>query len=205
MDLGLYDLGDGGGAAIQWQRRHKANEARRARRKEKRRQEEIAAAERAARKAARLQAKLERAAQKLAEAAKPKPSKRGTGPIVQMSGRYGRLTILRISDRRTDLGGVFWWCRCDCGWVGEIRGSTIRYGQAKSCGCLSREIARKNFANAKRDRRTPIRLLSHIMKALRHHGRHMQARRLKAHIAKLRREKAAAWGREYFKKWRAMK
>lgn len=43
---------------------------------------------------------------------------------------------------------VEWWCQCSCGQIFSARGTSIRNGETKSCGCLSkdhaREIGKKN-------------------------------------------------------------
>jgi hypothetical protein len=200
VDLGLYDLGDGGSSARAWAKRHTAQRARAAKKAAKAKDLAARRAERRARKAAQVAAALELAAQTLAAkklAAAKGP--RAPGPaIVMMNGQHGRLTIVEMSPRRDKLGHVLWVCLCDCGWKGEIRGSSIRYGMTRSCGCLAREVARRTLATPKR-RRTPIRILSNLAKAMSRIGRHRQARSLRNRVARLRRETAAAWQREYRK------
>ena len=49
--------------------------------------------------------------------------------------RFGRLTVIGLAD--TKLSGQYAWrCRCDCGNEIIVRGSTLRSGRTKSCGCL---------------------------------------------------------------------
>ncbi len=38
---------------------------------------------------------------------------------------------------------AFWLCKCRCGTMKVVRGSTVRNGVSKSCGCLAREEARQ--------------------------------------------------------------
>jgi hypothetical protein len=52
--------------------------------------------------------------------------------------RFGRWTVLGLSDKRTD--GERWWrVRCDCGGESTVRGVVLYRGSSKSCGCLRRE------------------------------------------------------------------
>ena len=55
--------------------------------------------------------------------------------------RFGRLTVIEKSDKKGD--NVFWICRCDCGNIKTINGSSLRSGRTKSCGCYSKEITSK--------------------------------------------------------------
>lgn len=49
--------------------------------------------------------------------------------------RFGRLIIIRCNgiDKSNH---TLWLCRCDCGNEKTIRGSSLKCGQTKSCGCL---------------------------------------------------------------------
>jgi len=62
--------------------------------------------------------------------------------VKDMTGlRFGRLLVLEYAGRA--IGGGSWWrCRCDCGNEKVIRQSNLR-GGTKSCGCVGREILRK--------------------------------------------------------------
>lgn len=40
--------------------------------------------------------------------------------------------------------GTYWWCECDCGEYGIVRGSSMKLGTSVSCGCVNREITRIN-------------------------------------------------------------
>lgn len=52
--------------------------------------------------------------------------------------RFGRLAVLR---RAAISGRPAWECVCDCGTVATVRGSELRAGNTRSCGCLRREVA----------------------------------------------------------------
>lgn len=60
-------------------------------------------------------------------------------PAIPMIGRtFGRLTVLRSAGQ--DTNAEYWYdCRCVCGDFTKVRGSQIRSGHVKSCGCLKRE------------------------------------------------------------------
>lgn len=66
------------------------------------------------------------------------------GAFRDLSGvRYGRLVVLKhLPDRTTD-GKILWQCLCDCGTIKNVRGSSLKRGDTKSCGCLQRENAIK--------------------------------------------------------------
>lgn len=66
----------------------------------------------------------------------------GKGLIKDRVGqKFGRLTVLKLSDRRTLHQTVIWICRCDCSNIKEIPANDLAMGKTKSCGCLKREIA----------------------------------------------------------------
>lgn len=65
------------------------------------------------------------------------------GKLIDETGhRYGRLLVLRKGS--TTRSGAKWICKCDCGKYTEVYGISLRFGDAKSCGCLRRETARRN-------------------------------------------------------------
>lgn len=51
--------------------------------------------------------------------------------------RFGRLVALRQVQSRARH--AMWLCRCDCGKEIVTRGTGLRYGSSKSCGCARRE------------------------------------------------------------------
>jgi hypothetical protein len=55
---------------------------------------------------------------------------------------FGRLTVIgsayALSDRH-----AYWLCRCECGRETTVRGSVLRSGNTKSCGCLQRDWVRQ--------------------------------------------------------------
>jgi hypothetical protein len=56
--------------------------------------------------------------------------------FIDLTGKvFGRLLVLH---RKGDKGSV-WVCRCSCGRVKNVRGSSLRRGLTKSCGCFRLE------------------------------------------------------------------
>ena len=60
--------------------------------------------------------------------------------VIPMIGkRFGRLTV--IADAGSAKGGIrLWECECDCGNRCVVRGTYLRNGTTRSCGCISREM-----------------------------------------------------------------
>lgn len=58
--------------------------------------------------------------------------------------KYGKLTILRYSDKRGRNGASYVWCQCECGNIKEVGLSSLRCGGVKSCGCIVRNQLRKH-------------------------------------------------------------
>lgn len=58
----------------------------------------------------------------------------------ETNNRYGRLTVLKQSDKKTKSRAIFWQCQCDCGNIIEVAGTDLRQGKIKSCGCLNQEL-----------------------------------------------------------------
>lgn len=52
--------------------------------------------------------------------------------------RFGRLLVIEESSK--DAHGAYMWsCRCDCGVTTSVRGSHLKSGVTRSCGCGARE------------------------------------------------------------------
>lgn len=65
------------------------------------------------------------------------------GVFIDMVGKsFNRLTVIkRVS---TDsIGNAVWECICVCGKTHRVSGVSLRQGRIQSCGCLSRENARR--------------------------------------------------------------
>lgn len=62
------------------------------------------------------------------------------GKFIDMTGqRFGRLTVIDRAGTANN-GGVRWRCRCDCGKVVCVKGSSLRSGSTKSCGCYRKYV-----------------------------------------------------------------
>lgn len=64
---------------------------------------------------------------------------------VDMTGKeFGRLTVLARFGSK--CGKAAWLCQCACGNWHVTIGDRMRRGQANSCGCLTREAAKRTFS-----------------------------------------------------------
>lgn len=50
--------------------------------------------------------------------------------------RFGKLTVMYLTDKRTDSGDTIWHCLCDCGNEHDVAAGDLKQGKVKSCGCL---------------------------------------------------------------------
>lgn len=53
-----------------------------------------------------------------------------------IGARFEKLLVVARAENKAD-GTAVWVCRCDCGEVREIPGTSLRAGRNKSCGCSS--------------------------------------------------------------------
>lgn len=60
---------------------------------------------------------------------------------LQLEGQtFGFLKVLKESERRHSNKAIMWVCRCElCGKITEVRGSALKNGHIKSCGCTTRK------------------------------------------------------------------
>lgn len=62
--------------------------------------------------------------------------------VIDITGqKFGRWTVMYKTDKRTKSRLVIWHCKCECGNEKDVDGYSLRSGQSKSCGCLSKEKA----------------------------------------------------------------
>lgn len=50
--------------------------------------------------------------------------------------KFGKLTAIRPTDKRTSYHSVIWECKCDCGNIVTIPAKLLVAGHTQSCGCL---------------------------------------------------------------------
>lgn len=55
---------------------------------------------------------------------------------------FGSLEVVRIANR--SASNVNWLCRCECGNEIAVKGSSLRSGNTRSCGCRKRRIAQQH-------------------------------------------------------------
>jgi len=67
--------------------------------------------------------------------------------------KFGRLTAEKVVGKDNNRR-LIWQCSCECGNTARVRGSSLRRGSTKSCGCLNLEVCaergRKNGATNSR-------------------------------------------------------
>lgn len=66
--------------------------------------------------------------------------------------RFGRLVVEGFSHAGN---ASYWYCRCDCGKISVARGTSLRYGSTKTCGCGSKEQAARNAGAYAKGKRGP--------------------------------------------------
>lgn len=63
---------------------------------------------------------------------------------IEMIGKkFGLLTVIAKDENKTTKQNIYWICQCDCGNLKSVRGTSLRAGETKSCGCLQKEAAKK--------------------------------------------------------------
>lgn len=83
------------------------------------------------------------------------------GAFIDISGQqFGRLTVIRRAAENTKRRKPKWVCRCVCGALKAIDGTSLRYGLTRSCGCLTKErcasgVPRLRHGHARQDGLTP--------------------------------------------------
>lgn len=65
--------------------------------------------------------------------------------VFEKGTKFGRLTVIEESAKRTSQGSVMWTCSCQCGKVRDFSSIGLRIGVIQSCGCLRNEKAAKRI------------------------------------------------------------
>lgn len=67
--------------------------------------------------------------------------------------RFGRLVVEGFAYKAKD-GHSMWKCRCECGKVKVVNGTSLKLGKSQSCGCLHNELlSDRNFKHGGRNTR----------------------------------------------------
>lgn len=54
--------------------------------------------------------------------------------LIDLTGqRFGSLTVIERSNRKTKWGGTYWICQCDCGHLVIVRSDNLRRGRSSQC------------------------------------------------------------------------
>lgn len=64
--------------------------------------------------------------------------------------KYGELTVIRKTNKRTSNGSVVWECLCSCGNSKEVDGNSLRKGNNKTCGSMihrNEDVAGQTFGS----------------------------------------------------------
>lgn len=63
--------------------------------------------------------------------------------------KFGRLTVLRLSNNRGSSKKLMWVCQCNCGKICEVNGTLMANGSVRSCGCLATEVRVQTGRNSR--------------------------------------------------------
>ena len=73
-------------------------------------------------------------------------------PVDLIGMKFGRLLVIEKGikpDHIKKSYGTYWKCLCDCGNIKTIRGSDLKKGSTRSCGCFRLEKSKEEKANKK--------------------------------------------------------
>ena len=74
-----------------------------------------------------------------------------------IGARYGLLTVIRCTEKKSKDGCVVWECKCDCGNTIELATNALKRPERKSCGCLVNK--REDLTGKKYGRLTVIKYI----------------------------------------------
>jgi len=64
-----------------------------------------------------------------------------TKSIKDITGQtFGRLTVISQAEKNPKSGATTWNCICECGNTKQVKGTSLKSGKTKSCGCLRSQI-----------------------------------------------------------------
>ena len=59
--------------------------------------------------------------------------------------RFGRLVVMKRVGTSLNDRHPIWRCKCDCGKKTDVRSCDLKSGNTKSCGCMGKEKAKRNW------------------------------------------------------------
>ena len=72
--------------------------------------------------------------------------------------KFGKLTVIEKTEKRSSGGNIIWKCKCDCGNIVEVPSNHLKNNETLSCGCLKSKgemiiskILRDNNINFKKE------------------------------------------------------
>jgi hypothetical protein len=60
--------------------------------------------------------------------------------------KFGKWSVLSLSDKKDVSNNRYHNCRCECGNTGVVAGCKLRSGRSNSCGCKKIKAAKKKYA-----------------------------------------------------------
>lgn len=85
--------------------------------------------------------------------------------IDRLGQRYGRLVAVSLDpNREPTSGNTRWVCKCDCGTVVSIRGTSLSNGTSKSCGCDKINLHKAAFDKRREEKDYPSDFMSRVRK-----------------------------------------
>lgn len=70
--------------------------------------------------------------------------------VEDMTGQvFGRLTVVGLDVKNTQIGRVMWLCVCSCGETVSLTRYRLTSGNTRSCGCLRLELVQKRMLGNK--------------------------------------------------------
>jgi len=80
-----------------------------------------------------------------------------------LAGRkFGRLTAVRKLVIKSSQWS--WWCVCECGSEKEVLAGSLKSGQTRSCGCLSRDVTSKRVKTHGKSKTRTYKIWSQMLK-----------------------------------------
>ena len=56
--------------------------------------------------------------------------------------KFGRWTVINSTSERTAGKMILWVCKCECGTIKTVSGTSLRMNKSKSCGCFKYDVAK---------------------------------------------------------------